>query len=131
VVDDIWFACGSSNLNRRSWTTDSELTCAVLDPEAGLAGDLRCRLAAEHLARPADDPHLRDLASAFELWRRSAEMLDAWHHHGRVGPRPPGRARRHDPAVVSGWTWFWAAPLHRIVFDPDDRSRRRRRRDEF
>ena len=33
VVDDVWFTCGSDNFNRRSWTNDSELTCAVLDPE--------------------------------------------------------------------------------------------------
>lgn len=46
VIDDVWFACGSSNLNRRSWTTDSELTCAVLDPERDLRvprDPVRCR----------------------------------------------------------------------------------------
>jgi len=31
VVDDIWASVGSDNLNRRSWTHDSELSCAVLD----------------------------------------------------------------------------------------------------
>ena len=31
VVDDVWASVGSDNFNRRSWTHDSELSCAVLD----------------------------------------------------------------------------------------------------
>ena len=31
VVDDVWAGVGSANLNRRSWSHDSELSCAVLD----------------------------------------------------------------------------------------------------
>ena len=31
IVDDIWVAVGSDNLNRRSWTHDSEISCAILD----------------------------------------------------------------------------------------------------
>ena len=31
VVDDTWSIIGSDNFNRRSWTHDSELSCAVLD----------------------------------------------------------------------------------------------------
>ncbi len=31
VVDDTWAIIGSDNFNRRSWTHDSELSCAVLD----------------------------------------------------------------------------------------------------
>ncbi|HEX3453574.1 MAG TPA: phospholipase D family protein, partial [Gaiellaceae bacterium] len=33
VVDDLWAAIGSDNLNRRSWTHDSEVSCAVIDLE--------------------------------------------------------------------------------------------------
>ena len=29
VIDDVWMMVGSDNLNRRSWTNDSELSCAV------------------------------------------------------------------------------------------------------
>ena len=34
VVDDVWAAVGSDNINRRSWTHDSELSCAVIDDAA-------------------------------------------------------------------------------------------------
>ncbi|WP_236833800.1 phospholipase D family protein [Blastococcus sp. KM273129] len=68
IVDDVWAAVGSANLNRRSWTHDSELTAAVVDEQlddrhpldpAGLgdgarrfARELRLTLMREHLARP-------------------------------------------------------------------------------
>ena len=67
VIDDVWACTGSANLNRRSWSHDSELSCAVLDDTAdereprdpaGLgdgarryARDLRLRLMREHLDR--------------------------------------------------------------------------------
>ena len=54
VIDDVWACVGSDNLNRRSWTHDSELSCAVLDSEGEFARDLRLRLLREHLDR-ADD----------------------------------------------------------------------------
>ena len=69
VIDDVWACVGSANLNRRSWSHDSELSCAVLDETrdprepvdpAGLgdgarsfARDLRLTLVREHLDRPA------------------------------------------------------------------------------
>ncbi|HEX5205089.1 phospholipase D family protein [Paractinoplanes rhizophilus] len=31
VIDDIWCSVGSDNFNRRSWTHDSEISCAILD----------------------------------------------------------------------------------------------------
>ena len=31
IVDDVWMIVGSDNLNIRSWTNDSELSCAVID----------------------------------------------------------------------------------------------------
>jgi hypothetical protein len=31
IVDDVWMAVGSDNLNRRSWTNDSEASCAIID----------------------------------------------------------------------------------------------------
>src|SRR5258705_7479708 len=77
VIDDVWASVGSDNFNRRSWTHDSELSCAVLDatpdgrPPADPGGlgdgarryarDLRLALAAEHLDRePGDGADLAD-----------------------------------------------------------------------
>ncbi|MDP9436267.1 MAG: phospholipase, partial [Actinomycetota bacterium] len=99
VVDDVWFTCGSDNFNRRSWTNDSELTCAVLDPTLDgrppadlsstgdgarrLARSLRLQTWAEHLGLPEDAPELLDPARAWDLWGRTADALDAWHAGGR------------------------------------------------
>jgi phosphatidylserine/phosphatidylglycerophosphate/cardiolipin synthase-like enzyme len=143
IVDDVWMTCGSDNFNRRSWTNDSELTCAVIDPtrdereprDLSAAGDgarklprdLRLQLWAEHLGRPADDPALLDPVSAYDLWRQTAAELDAWHAGGRRGPRPAGQIRAHEPAPVEGFTRAWAEHAYRIFFDPDDRPRSWRR----
>ena len=55
VIDDVWACVGSDNFNRRSWTHDSELSCAVLDDTGEFARDLRLRLMREHLDRTVDD----------------------------------------------------------------------------
>jgi phosphatidylserine/phosphatidylglycerophosphate/cardiolipin synthase-like enzyme len=166
VVDDVWASVGSNNINRRSWTLDTELCCAVLDATgdarepadpAGLgdgarafARDLRLRLWREHLGRDqapadlaaagdraaldqaavdqADDADLLDPESAVRAMVKSAEELDAWHAGGRAGPRPPGRLRQHQPERLSLATRLWAVPVYRLVFDPDGRPWRLRRR---
>jgi phosphatidylserine/phosphatidylglycerophosphate/cardiolipin synthase-like enzyme len=142
VVDDVWACVGSGNLNRRSWTHDSELSCAVLDttpdsrtPEdpAGhgdgvrtFALDLRLQLAHEHLDTDVDDPLLAP-ASAFDAFATSADSLDAWYSAGSLGPRPAGRLRRYREPDLRPRTLLWATPVYRTVYDPDGRPRRARR----
>ena len=143
VIDDVWAMVGSDNMNRRSWTHDSELSCAVLDATrddrsphdpGGLgdgarafARDLRLQLWREHLDVD-DDAGLLDPAEAFETMKRSAQRLQAWHDTGRVGPRPPGRLRPHAPESVGRLNGLWAAPVARLVYDPDGRPLRDRLR---
>ena len=147
VIDDVWACVGSDNFNRRSWSHDSELSCAVLDDTrddrepcdpAGrgdgarvFARDLRLRLLREHLDRAADgseDDGLVDPASAVAAVSASAQALQDWHDGGRIGPRPPGRLRPHHTERLGRVTRAWAEPVYRAVYDPDGRSYRDRLR---
>ena len=110
VVDDEWMTCGSDNLNLRSWTHDSELTCAVTDTEGRLPRRTRTALWAEHLGLSPDDARLEDLAAASTLWV------------GRVGAEG-SRIREHVPAPVSGVGRLWAPAAYRFLIDPDGRPR--------
>jgi phosphatidylserine/phosphatidylglycerophosphate/cardiolipin synthase-like enzyme len=125
IVDDTWVTVGSGNVNRRSWTYDSELSCAVLGRAPGgecLARDLRLALAREHLDRAeGDDAGLRDTRGAFDAFAASASRLDAWYAGGKCGPRPPGRLRHHHPTPLPPSTVRWAEALYRVLFDPDGR----------
>jgi phosphatidylserine/phosphatidylglycerophosphate/cardiolipin synthase-like enzyme len=143
VVDDTWACAGSANLNRRSWTHDSELSVAVLDEtrddreprDPGGLGDearrfarnLRLTLLREHLdRRPGDDADLLDPVDAVRAVEAAADALDEWHYRGRVGQRPPGRLRRHQPEHMRMRTRLWAVPVYRLVYDPDGRPWRAR-----
>jgi phosphatidylserine/phosphatidylglycerophosphate/cardiolipin synthase-like enzyme len=135
VIDDTWAMVGSGNINRRSWTYDTELSCAVLGQHpdgSSLARTLRLDLAREHLDRAEDgDADLRDPLNAFEAFAASAQRLDAWYAGGRRGPRPPGRLRRHHPTPLPAATQRWALALYRILYDPDGRPRPLRREGAF
>jgi phosphatidylserine/phosphatidylglycerophosphate/cardiolipin synthase-like enzyme len=139
IVDDVWAMVGSANLNRRSWTHDSEVACAVVDQErdarpptdpGGLgdgarvfARELRLRLWREHLGLgdADDDAGLLDPAAGFEAWRAAAARLQAWHDAGNRGPRPPGRIRPHQVELAAALKVRWAAALYRVAIDPDGR----------
>jgi phosphatidylserine/phosphatidylglycerophosphate/cardiolipin synthase-like enzyme len=137
VVDDTWATIGSDNFNRRSWTHDSELTCAVLDQagtgETGFATRLRQALAHEHLGGEEGEPGTDAVPQAemFERFRQSAARLDAWYDGGRVGSRPPGRLRRYPDLELSSWTRTWASIPYRLIYDPDGRPAAMRRAREF
>ena len=144
VIDDVWASVGSDNLNRRSWSHDSELSCAVLDQErdsrppldpAGLgdgarvfARQLRLDLAREHLGRDDhDDSDLIDPVQFFEIMATAADRLDAWHHNGARGDRPAGQLRRRPEVKLGRATRLFARPLYRVIYDPDGRPLRLRR----
>ena len=144
IVDDVWMTVGSDNFNRRSWTHDSELSCAILDDTldareptdpAGrgdgarvLARSTRLALWQEHLGR-SDIPV--DPDAGFASVRASAEALDAWHESGQVGPRPPGRLRTHRPSPVPPLSRPLARAFYRFISDPDGRPWVRRLRRSY
>jgi phosphatidylserine/phosphatidylglycerophosphate/cardiolipin synthase-like enzyme len=110
VVDDQWMTIGSDNLNRRSWTHDSELTCAVVDPAGALPRSLRTQLWSEHLGMPQADARLSELGDPLSLWAERA---------GAAG----SRIRRHEPPAVPAATRRWARPAYLTLYDPDGRPR--------
>ncbi|MFL5881129.1 MAG: phospholipase D family protein [Actinomycetota bacterium] len=139
VIDDVWAMVGSANLNRRSWTHDSEVACAVLDQERdprrptdpGGLGDgarvfarrLRLRLWREHLGLTddADDTPLLDPVAGFEAWRATAARLQTWHDGRGPGARPPGRILPHQVELARALKARWAQALYRVAIDPDGR----------
>ncbi|MER5928160.1 phospholipase D-like domain-containing protein [Streptomyces mirabilis] len=149
VIDDVWASVGSDNVNRRSWTHDSELSCAVVDEtrdsrepmDPGGLGDgarvfareLRLSLNLEHLDRDGDGEAaaLCDPGRAFAAYADSAAALDAWHDGGRHGPRPSGRLRTYHPPHLSRITRALTDPLYRVVADPDGRPRSLRRQGAY
>ncbi len=136
VVDDTWTTIGSDNLNRRSWTHDSELSAVVLDRDGDYGRRLRLRLASEHLDRGPGD--LADVVSdcvqpadMFATYAASAARLDAWHDDDCTGPRPAGRLRRLEPPSLGLLRRAVATPPYALLHDPDGRPRRLRHADEF
>ena len=148
VIDDVWMIVGSDNLNIRSWTNDSELSCAVIDHRRDdrepadpggrgdgarrLARETRLRLWREHLGREdGHDDDLVDGVAGIAVLRRCAAELDAWRAHPGGRQRPPGRLRTHRPGPVRWWAKWWAQPIHRALVDPDGRPRSLRRAGRF
>ena len=124
IVDDVWACVGSDNANRRSWSHDSELSAAVLDPDGEWARSLRLDLAREHLGT-TDVVDLAAPGAMFEAFRDSARRLDEWRRRP-TGDRPPGQLRTYSTPELGPLTRAWSTPLYRLMYDPDGRSPRQR-----
>jgi phosphatidylserine/phosphatidylglycerophosphate/cardiolipin synthase-like enzyme len=134
VVDDEWLTVGSDNLNRRSWSHDSEICGAVVEPArpgaTTLAAATRLRLAAEHLERD-DLAALRDPSDWSRAFADAADAAERWVAGGRSGPRPAGRVRRHSPDGIGHVPAFVLRAAHPLVLDPEGRPRALRRADRY
>lgn len=148
VIDDVWASIGSDNVNRRSWTHDSELSCAVFDDDCDdrqprivdafgdgarrFARSLRLELAREHLGRAdGDDADLVDPVAMFDAFREAASALDRWHAGGRRGERPCGQLRTYRMSPQSRLERLALRPLYRVTADPDGRPLRLRRANAY
>ena len=97
VIDHRWASVGSDNLNRRSWTSDSEIACTVVDdrgdleepaPEDSFPRVLLRTLVAEHLGCDPDDVP-EDPHELFDAMVACADALDEW-YAGGAHDKPTG-----------------------------------------
>ena len=137
VVDDVWAAVGSDNLNRRSWTNDSELSCAILDEErdereprdpagTGRWGTFVRAVAAADPAQRA--PAARRSEANWWIRRQRSIELDGPPMRSMPGTRaaskghdPAGRLRHHRLPAVHWWERWWTRPVYSWLVDPDGR----------
>ena len=111
IIDDTWASVGSDNFNRRSWSHDSELSCAVIDEDADDGGaDDRGRGNLPFVrVQTATDPRPRTPRPSRWRRRRPVRSPGAFDRSpppwpvsttgtptGDQGPRPPGRLRRYE-----------------------------------
>ena len=95
IIDHRWASVGSDNLNRRSWTSDSEIAATIVDdrgesgapaPEESFPRVLLRTLVAEHLgctvAEVPEDPH-----ELFDAMVACGDALDRWYAGGGTDRR--------------------------------------------
>ena len=126
VVDDTWVTTGSDNVSLRSWTHDSELTCAVVDPTGNTRGP-SANASAGSTWSSTSCPKARSRRSSTPPPRRCRPGTTA---AGSAPARPDGSCpttRRGVPRRTAAW----ASVVYRTIHDPDGRPRRLRREGAF
>lgn len=108
VVDDVWASVGSDNINLRSWTNDSELSCAVIDDRldsrepgywiGSTTGHAHspetCGFNCPANTSTARTPTTRTCSTPSTLvFADTARQLQQWYDNGGTRARPPGRLR--------------------------------------
>ena len=111
----------AEHLDRRLGPDDYPGDIATLEP--GRTPDLLDDQPLTQLMADCLDPH-----AMFDAFASSAADLQDWHDNGRQGERPPGRLRPLRRLRLSPLARAWAAPVFRIIHDPDGRPRVLRRR---
>ena len=145
VVDDVWAMVGSDNLNRRSWSHDSELSIAVLDESAthvnrstrpGSATARGCSPGTCGSAWPASistGPTTTSTTSSTRVRLRGLRPSgggagDLVRHRSVGGPGHRAGCARTALRRVGRLQRTWAVPMYRLVYDPDGRPWRDRLR---
>jgi phosphatidylserine/phosphatidylglycerophosphate/cardiolipin synthase-like enzyme len=117
VFDHRWASVGSDNLNRRSWTGDSEIACTVVDargdqdqaaPEDSFPRVLLRTLVAEHLGCEPDDVP-EDPHELFDAMVACADALDEWYDGGSPDAQSGIRGR------LRSWVPHRMVPIPRSV----------------
>jgi phosphatidylserine/phosphatidylglycerophosphate/cardiolipin synthase-like enzyme len=126
VADDVWMSIGSSNINRRSMTYDSELNAASIDGRIRrgahlTARDLRTRQMAHHLG--LDDlerPIVEDPRRGFALFKAAIDKPPAWlvdrHHLVAYDPKA-----NHYGIQPAEYNQIFLDALN-LLLDPDGRQ---------
>lgn len=130
VADDLWMTIGSSNINRRSMTYDSELNAASIDGRIRrgahrTARAMRVQLMAHHLG--LDDlerPLVEDPRRAFDLFRAAVTDPPPWlqeraESHQHLVPYDP--AHTHYGIQPAEYDQLFLDAIN-IVLDPDGRT---------
>ena len=89
-----------------------------MDDDGRLPREVRTLLWSEHLGVAAGDERLVNATDALSLWRERADQ-------------PDSRIRVHEVEPVGSVARIWATPMYRMIYDPDGRPTRLRRRNAF